>query len=493
VSGTDLLAKLWVGSDGTLAFTQDSNTTDNVDLNDPSNPATSGLNAGKNPLGIVINHHGSRAYVTNYVSRNVSVVDLDTEKVVKVIRTAALPKPGTRDEVVQLGKELFYTSRGIFNRPANATSLTKYLDRMSSQGFGSCAGCHFKGLTDGVVWESKAGPRKTPPLDATFNPRDRSQQRMLNYSATFDEIEDFEDYVRGREGHGPGDLSTPTGTTITRACDSPPPDENSLDPDHGLLLSDLGNPDRAPCQIPPFSRPNAGRPQWTVTMPGGTRAIPAYDALKAYIKYGIRTPNAPLPSTKVKGGLKPADVRAGRTLFAQSGCTSCHVGGDWTISRKNFKSPPDPAAVFTETSPAPTFGNPVDIPYMNEFLRDVGSFNLGVKGQGNPLGHDIGAEEAAGAQLNGPVAAARQDALGQDYNGDGKGNGFNVPSLLGIFAVPPYYHNGACETLDCVLRDGRHRTGNHKFPDRLKGARNRARLLAFLESIDSKTKPFSGR
>jgi YVTN family beta-propeller protein len=493
LAGSDVLAKLWVGLDGQLAFTIDLNTTDFVDLNDPSNPATSGLKAGKNPQGIVINHHGNRAYVNNYVSRNVSVVDLTTDKVIKVIRTAPLPRPGTRDEVVELGKELFYTSRGIFNRPANATALTQNLGRMSSQGFGSCSGCHFKGLTDGVVWESKDGPRKTPPLNATFNPRHRSQQRMLNYSATFDEIEDFEDYVRGREGHGPGDLSSPLGQTIYKTCDSPPPDVNSLDPDHGLLMSDLGNPDRAPCQIPPFSRPNAGRPQWTVTMPGGTRTIPALEALKAYIQYGIRTPNAPLLSTKVKGGLKPSDVRAGRTLFAQSGCTSCHFGGDWTLSRKNFKSPPNPSAVFTETSPAPKSGSPVDIPYMNSFLRDIGSFNLGVKGKGNPLGHNIGAEELAGAELVGPVAQSRKDALGRDYNGDGKGNGYNVPSLLGIFAVPPYYHNGACETLDCVLHDVRHRTGNHKFRDRLKTSRNRARLQAFLESIDARTKPFSQR
>src|SRR5204862_5721549 len=110
------------------------------------------------------------------------------------------------------------------------------------------------------------------------------------------------------------------------------------------------------------------------------------------------------------------------------------------------------------------FGSPVDIPYINSVLRDIGSFNLGVKGKGNPLGHNIGAEELAGAELSGPVAQTRKDALGRDYNGDGKGNGYNVPSLLGINAVPPYYHNGACESLACVLHDVRHRTGNHKFP-----------------------------
>jgi len=494
-AGSDALLKLWVGLDGKASFTIDKDTSTTIDLNDPSNPATSGTNAGKNPQGIVINRSGSRAYVDNYVSRNVSVVDLRADKVIKVIRTAPLPKPGTRAEIVSLGAELFYSSRGIFNRPANATDMTQIYGRLSSQGFGSCSSCHFKGLTDGVVWESLAGPRKTVPLNATFNPHDRDEQRMLNYSATYDEIEDFETYVRGREGHGPGDLSTPTGTTIYKTCDSPPPEQNSLDPDHGLLLSDLSNPDRAPCQIPPFSRPNAGRPQWTVTMPGGTRAIPALEALKAWIQYGIRTPNAPLASSKVKGGLglDRSDVRAGRRLFVQSGCSSCHFGGKWTVSTKDFKSPPDPGTVFTETSPAPKFGDPVDVPYIASFLRDISSFNLGVKGAGNPLGDNIGAEEMAGAQLEGPLAEPRKDALGRDYNGDGKGNGYNVPSLLGTGALPPYYHNGACESLACVLHDGRHRTGNRRFRDRLKKPRNRGRLLSFLESIDGQTKPLERR
>ncbi len=88
-------------------------------------------------------------------------------------------------------------------------------------------------------------------------------------------------------------------------------------------------------------------------------------------------------------------------------------------------------------------------------LRDIGSFNLGVSGQGNSVGNNVGAEEKAAPGLTlvaGVLASqAPQDALGRDYNGDGKGNGFNVPSLLGIHALPPYLHNGACETLACVV------------------------------------------
>jgi YVTN family beta-propeller protein len=488
-AASDVLVKVLVSADGTLRFTTDENTTDYVDLNDPDNPATSGANAGKNPHGIVINRAGTRAYVANYVSRNVSVVDLTNDTVIKVIPTAALPKPGSRDEVIQVGREMFYSSRGVFDRGPRATDLTASTERLASQGFGSCASCHFKGLTDGVVWESWTGPRKSVPLNATFNPRNRHDQRIENYSATFDEVEDQEFYIRGRIGHGPGNLQTLEGSAIYRDCESPPPEQSDLDPAHGLLMSDTGDPDKAPCLLVPFTKPNEGRTQWTVTLPGSTTAVPALTALKQYVRYGIRTPNAPLTSKRVRGGLRPSTIRSGRRLFMQAGCNSCHVGGKWTISRKNFKSPPAAKRIFTETSPAPTFGSPPQVEYLNSYLRDIGSFNLGVRGKSNPLGHNIGAEELAAAPLNGPFVEPRPDALGIDYNGDGKGNGYNVPSLLGIYASPPYYHNGACETLQCVLSDVDHRTGKGKFRDRLKSRKKRAALATFLESIDRRTTP----
>ena len=44
--------------------------------------------------------------------------------------------------------------------------------------------------------------------------------------------------------------------------------------------------------------------------------------------------------------------------------------------------------------------------------------------------------------------------LGRDYNADGKGIGFNVPSLQGIYNVPPFMHNGAAES-PVRLRCGR--------------------------------------
>ncbi len=54
---------------------------------------------------------------------------------------------------------------------------------------------------------------------------------------------------------------------------------------------------------------------------------------------------------------------------------------------------------------------------------------------------------------------------------------------------PPYYHNGACETLECVVGNVKHRTANGKQPDKLGSAKDRARVVAFLKSIDATTPP----
>ena len=245
-AGSDLLVKVNVAGDGTLSFTGGPSTTRYIDLNDPANPATSGDNAGKLPQGIVINRSGSRAWVANFVSRNVSVVDLDTDQVLRTIRIASLPAPGSQDETVAVGAEMFFSSRGNFNRPAGASVQTS--ERLASEGWQSCASCHFEGLTDGVIWEFGSGPRKSVPLNATFNPRNRTEQRALNYSAIFDEVEDFDGNVRNTSGPGPiGDraaqrVQRPVGTNVspTRAFRAT----------HGLIISDNGDINQAPCLIP---------------------------------------------------------------------------------------------------------------------------------------------------------------------------------------------------------------------------------------------------
>jgi YVTN family beta-propeller protein len=493
-AGSDLLVKVIVAADGTLSFTGGATTTRYIDMNDPNDPATSGDNAGKNPQGIVIDNAGKTAYVANFVSRNVSVVNLATDTVSTVIRTTSLPKPGSKGEVVLVGAEQFFSSRGHYNQPPGTTISVK--DRLAQTGWQACSSCHFKGLTDSVVWTFNTGPRKSVPLNGTFDPQDRgnatSEQRVLNYSAIFDEVHDFDLNVRNVSG--PGALKT------AQPCSEPPPAMSTFDPDHGLLLGDK-NPQLAPCTIVAFKPPNENRDGITVTLPGSNVAVKALSALNEWVRVAIRTPNGPLTDQQIKRGISHEDVEEGRELFKQAGCASCHGGNQWTSSIRDFTPPPDPKDIFCEQntgtgSPpgclkAAVAGNPVATQFLARFLRDIKSFDLNVAGSGNAIPKQplIGAvEKATRVVVNGSLQAKPQDGLGKDFNNDGKGNGFSPPSLLGIFALPPYYHNGACETLACVLADPNHRTAGNKT-DVLADAHKRAQVVTFLESLDAATKP----
>jgi len=84
-----------------------------------------------------------------------------------------------------------------------------------------------------------------------------------------------------------------------------------------------------------------------------------------------------------------------------------------------------------------------------------------------------------------------QNGLGFDFNNDGKGNGFNVPSLQGISSLPPYYHNGSCETLAASSATSS-TAPQQRVPDVLANPADQAKLVAFLSTID-KTRQQSAR
>jgi YVTN family beta-propeller protein len=485
-AGSDLLVKVNVSSNGTLSFTGGPQTTRYIDLNDPANPATSGDNAGKNPQGIVVNSRGTRAWVNNFVSRNVSVVNLQNDTVIRTIRYAALPPPGSQEEVVAVGAEMFFSSRGNFDRPAGTTVSTS--ERLSSDAWQSCSSCHFKGLTDSVVWAFGTGPRKSLPLNASFNPSDRNQQKILNYSAVNDEIEDFELNTRNVSGPGALAAAVPCSDPIPPAA---PANTSTFDPNHGLIFGDNGNINLPPCVINAIPlKANANRQQLKVTLPGSNTAVPAQTAMREWVRNAIRTPDGPFTKRGVPGRLSPADVRAGQALFSQAGCAACHGGTLFSNAIKDYVSPPAAAEIANERMPLAPGTNPVGAPYVAKFITNIGSFNLGVPGQGNDLGANIGATELTTAGFNNATQQTTPpfEGLGKDYNGDGKGNGFTIPSLLGIDSAPPYYHNGACETLDCVLSNVKHRTstpvgGPGSRPDALANAADRAKVIAFLRSL----------
>jgi YVTN family beta-propeller protein len=291
---------------------------------DPSNPADPTrvleIKVGKNPRGIVLNSTDTRAYVMNYVSRDVSVLNLTTvpESVVATLTSASLPT-GELAQKIHAGKELYNTSIGEFDPPPGST--TPIVGRMSNNGWGACAACHTPfGLSDDVVWIFPSGPKRTIPQHTDFDLTDpnRATQRILNWSAERDEEEDFELNIRAVSG----------GQGL-------------------IVLADGITQDSAVFNLRPLASGN--RNQLKI------RGINAWDAIKAFEQFGIRPPISPVSKTD-------PDVVAGRALFIAANCQQCHGGPQWTSSRVRFTPPPDASQVDAQGE------------VISE-LRNVGTFN----------------------------------------------------------------------------------------------------------------------
>jgi YVTN family beta-propeller protein len=365
------------------------------------------IKVGKNPRGIVVNSTDTRAYVMNYVSRDVSVIDLTStpEHVMATVLSAPQPVPGSREELVQIGKELYNTSVGEFDPAVPGGS--PIVGRMSKNGWGACSACHTPfGLSDNVVWIFPPGPRRTIPQNTDFDHTiaARTIMRALNWSAERDEEEDFELNIRAVSG----------GEGL-------------------IVLNDGVTQDTAVTNFVPLA--NANRNQLKV------RGVKAWDALKTFVQFGIRSPISPVSKTE-------PDVIAGQALFRAANCQQCHGGPQWTSSRVRYTPPPGAGLVDASGQ------------LIGE-LRDVGTFN--------------------GAALN----EVRQNGLAPLG-----ASGFAPASLLSLFAYPQtFFHNGAATTLDQVLDNVVHRSAGTSGVDILTSAADRAKIVRFLLSIDETTPP----
>ncbi len=364
---------------------------------DPANALTS----GRNPRGIAINPEGTFAYVVCPTTRDVIVADLIANSVVQRVRSSELPTDA--DELMILrGKIDFFTSRPFW----------------SDRGWGGCASCHPDGRTDTVTWSFEAGPRQTIALDGTFDKLNDDDQRALNWSPVRDENQDFELNTRGVFG-GRGFIITDTdvnGDGITPDSD---PNVRNFGPESS---------DRATQQ----------------------------EDITAFVQ-SIRTAIAP-PST---GG----NPTRGRTIFGSAApdganCAACHSGIKWTTSRVTYDpadanpvpgtdfgivNTPDPGSVFLNTfnsmngagricevPPAPGDTQRIRI------VRGVGTFT-----GSNPI--EVRSNAISPVNTMAPMLAVNP-AFG--------GDGFNAPSLLGVFDSAPYFRHGAAATLEEVFGIG---------------------------------------
>ncbi len=70
-------------------------------------------------------------------------------------------------------------------------------------------------------------------------------------------------------------------------------------------------------------------------------------------------------------------------------------------------------------------------------------------------------------------------------------DGFNIPSLIAVFASAPYLHSGAAPTLDAVLANVTHRSAGTGGVDTLTNPNDRKEVVRFLKSIDRATPSFA--
>ena len=140
------------------------------------------------------------------------------------------------------------------------------------------------------------------------------------------------------------------------------------------------------------------------------------DAIATYLALGVRAPISP-------GNRHAFGAEIGRAVFEIQGCQNCHGGKNWTISALDYTPPP----IATEVNDA----------QLHRFLCRVGTFDPALFTDG--VSNEIRANTAANLPARGDL-------------------GFNVPSLISVFASAPYLHSGAAATLDDVLGNVTHRT-----------------------------------
>ncbi len=277
---------------------------------------------GLAPQGVAVDAATGRTFVHDFMGRTVTSFATSTLFSSGNLSPARTTIAAVANELlptaVLQGKRIFYNAEDR---------------RMSAEGYISCATCHIDGSHDGRTWDFT---QRGEGLRNTTDLRGRAGigHGAVHWSANFDEIQDFENDIRGAFG-GTGFLTNGQFAATSNPLGSP----------KAGLNADL-------------------------------------DALAAYV---TSLGNATLPKSPHRNpdGTRTASGNAGAAIFTQEGCNTCH----------------NPATGFTDRT-----------------LRDVGT-----------LRSTSGSR--AGAVLS----------------------GIDTPTLLGLHAGGPYFHNGSAATLDEVF------------------------------------------
>ncbi len=427
--------------------------------------------AGRLPVGIAVSAARSHAFVVNANTRNVSVVQLSTQTAVAAVSSGDAPAAG-RETLANEGQRFFVTGLGRWS--------------LRGQGWNSCETCHPDGLTDNATWFFARGPRQTTSLDGTFDRM--GNQRLLNWTAIFDEVHDFELNTRGNSGG--------VGAIVHR-------------PNDGATPPVVGNSDRVifdgTAVVAPqvaTTTPQAGLSGSTRQLMPDSTATPRsvlndWNAVDEYVK-SIRPPRGP-------NSLSMADVTAGRAIFAANNCAACHGGSGWTVSRRFFapgEANNNPATgalramMYTAPSMFPAALNPPTSSatrsaalrltpmdgandQINCALRAVGTFPTALDAMQNGV-----------APTGVRVREARADMTA---NAQGA-SGFNPPALVGMSTAAPFFHAGNARTLEELFSTtfiAHYRALSVNFLQDGDREMQVRQLVAFLMSIDDDTTTFT--
>jgi len=229
------------------------------------------LPTGLAPQGMILDPASNQLWVKNFMGRSVTILDLNTFfeggssgfNPVEITTATAEKLPAD----VLRGKQIFYNASDK-DGPQN-------LNRMSAEGYISCATCHLDGGHDGMVWDFT---QRGEGLRNTIDLRGRSGMAhgRVHWTANFDELQDFEHDIRsGFGGHG---FLTDAQFAATNS---------------------------------PLGAPKAG-------------LNPDLDALAAYMTSLDRDTLPRSPYRTDEGSLTP-DAVAGAAIFARENCASCHT------------------------------------------------------------------------------------------------------------------------------------------------------------------------
>ena len=125
LAATNRLLRVTLNDDGSPTINPPLNAADpgnivRIELKDPAEIGQVDADdtiGGKNPRGVVLNSSDTRAYVMDFLSRDIAVVDVSGDdptlyKTLARIQSADLPAANTDAAIVQRGKYLFNTAIG---------------------------------------------------------------------------------------------------------------------------------------------------------------------------------------------------------------------------------------------------------------------------------------------------------------------------------------------------------------------------------------------